>query len=106
MPVLPLSPKGMVLTTRRMPSYSGLVDVYTPQNAPIGATMVGHIMVMKHTREQLSSDIDAVLATAQALAAQAGGNALVVNVGFSQGPLSPLSSAMLRGDVVKIRHGQ
>lgn len=103
MPNYPVVPHGIVLpfagTRSAQPT---TVTIYDEFDSPFAALPIGSISVMFHTTSKNLVDRDLIFEAAKTMAAAAGGNGVVINLfGFtSESTPEPLSSAVLRGQVI------
>lgn len=99
-----INPKGVVLPTTdkiRIP-YQGKVYLYSSLTEPFNATDIGNISIEYHNIHFSPDAENKVIEKAKYLAAQAGGNGLIISTGHSvKSTPSFLQVIALQGTVIK-----
>lgn len=103
MPIVKIKPQGIVLPAETLTGhYSGDVKLYDSGDAPIGSRELGFISVEYHVTHLSNQLNQLIIEKAKTLAANAGGDGLVYNLGHSVGKQSsPMKMIVLKGYVVK-----
>ena len=99
-----INPKGVVLPTtdKIYPPYQGNVTIYSALTAPFNATVIGNISIEYHNVHFTLDAENKVIAKAKYLAAQAGGNGLIISIGHSiKSTPSFMQVTALQGTVIK-----
>ena len=99
-----INPKGVVLpnTDKMHLPYQGNVTIYSPLTAPFNASVIGNISIEYHNVNFTPDAEKKIIEKAKHLAAQAGGNGLIISIGHSvKSTPSFLQVLMLQGTVIK-----
>lgn len=99
-----INPKGVVLpaTDKIYKPYLGNVMIYSSLTAPFNATNIGKISIEYHNINFTPDSENKIIEKAKILAAQAGGNGLIISIGHSdKSTPSFLQVLVLRGTVIK-----
>lgn len=99
-----INPKGVVLpnTDKIYQPYQGNVTIYSSLTAPFNATVIGNISIEYHNVHFTPEAENKVIEKAKYLAAQAGGNGLIISIGHSvKSTPSFLQVIALQGAVIK-----
>lgn len=80
-----INPKGVVLpaTDKIYKPYSGNVTIYSSLTAPFNATVIGNISIEYHNIHFSQDAETKAIEKTKNLAAQAGGNGLIISIGHS-----------------------
>lgn len=103
MPTIKIKPQGIVLPAETLTApHSGDVTLYDSGDAPLGSQELGFISVEYHVTHLSNQLNQLIIEKAKTLAANAGGDGLVYNLGHSVGKQSsPMKMIVLKGYVVK-----